>query len=141
MHMAVKRMQPTMACRSSKAGCGNLGNPRVGQSTMGNVVQMLLIMQMANQMANQMQVPMEQSLPGLVVYPPKRGQSMDQGLPGPLAQPDSEPAAAPAVPAPAHALPAPYSSLQPRLAWLAGCPGQACGSLAGDLGTEEAATK
>ena len=32
---------------------------------------------------------------------------MDQGLPGPLAQPDSEPAAAPAAPAPALALPAP----------------------------------
>ena len=65
MHMAVKRMQSTMACRSSKAGCGNLGNPR-GETTMGNAVQMLLNMQMANQM----QVPMEQSLPGLVVYPP-----------------------------------------------------------------------
>ena len=35
---------------------------------------------------------------------------MDQGLPGPLAQPDSEPAAAPAVPAPALALPAPHTA-------------------------------
>ena len=141
MHMAVKRMQSTMACRSSRAGCGNLGNPRVGQSTMGNAVQMLLNMQMANQMANQMQVPMEQSLPGLVVYPPRRGRAWTKACLIPLLSLTVSlqqhllclPQHLPCLP--------PYSSLQPRLAWLAGCPGQACGSLAGDLGTEEAATK
>ena len=88
---------------------------------MGNAVQMLLNMQMANQM----QVPMEQSLPGLVVYPPRTGQSMDQNLPGPLAQPDSEPAAAPAVPAPALALPPPkhLPCLPPTAACSQGLPG------------------
>ena len=132
MHMAVKRMQSTMACRSSRAGCGNLGNPRVGQSTMGNAVQMLLNMQMANQMANPMHVPMEQSLPGLVVYPPRRGQSMDQGLPGPLAQPDSEPAA-PAVPAPALALPAPTAACSQGLPGSQGALGKHVAALQGIL--------
>ena len=108
---------------------------------MGNAVQMLLNMQMANQMANQMHVPMEQSLPGLVVYPPRRGRAWTKACLIPLLSLTVSlqqhllclPQHLPCLP--------PYSSLQPRLAWLAGCPGQACGSLAGDLGTEEAATK
>ena len=145
--LTVQKMQASMGCRSSKAGCSTLGSLR-GTGSMGAALQALLNMQKANQ------VQSEQPLPGLVMFPGKSmgqglhgslplpglqpPQGMDQGLPGPLAPHLTSQLHLPNPQGFLPCLPPWASSRQQGVVWQGVWPWPACGCHAGNLGKEEA---
>ena len=111
--LTVKKMQMSMGCRSSKTGC-QLGK---ASDSMSMAMQMLLNMQSNSQQQ------MENPIPGLVVYPPRRLQSGNslglegQGLPGLQAPLASAPLAL--LPPPGSAVPGPTETLPASIGALA----------------------
>ena len=100
--LSIKTMQANMGCRSSKTGCDLLGRSRL--CNMSQTMQLFGNMQTQRSMQTQ---PMEQPLPGLVVFPRRQPYCEGpQGLPGLLALPPPVAAELPGVAA-TTALPLP----------------------------------